>query len=1096
MMDEISTGLDSAATFDIISTQRSLAKAFRKTIVISLLQPSPEVFELFDEVLLLNDGYVMYHGPRAEAQHFFEDMGFKCPLNRDVADFLMDLGTDKQRQYEIGLVPRYASHFASEFEKSSIHVSMMGYLHSSLSSELSEDGVKYIDSVPEFKQGFLSGAATSVARELKVLLQDSAAVKSRIFMVLIIGLLYGTAFYQFDVANTQVVMGLAYTAVDTLSVAKSAMIPTILATRDVIYKQRGANFYRTSSFVIASSAKQIPVVLIETLLFGSIVYWMCGFVASVQSYILYQVVLFLVNMAYSALFFFIASVSPNINVANPISLLSLLFLATFSGFLITKESIPVYLSWVYWISPHAWGIHAVAVNQYRDSRFDTCVYDGVDYCAEYGMQIGEYMLSVYGVPTEKYWLWYGLIFLAAAYIIFMAISCLVLEYWRYETTANISLQLEDNRLGDPVASLRDNYTLAATPKEIASNNEQNISISVTRTVEKNFAPVTLAFKNLWYSVPDPTSTNASIDLLKGISGYALPGTITALMGSSGAGKTTLMDVIAGRKTGGKVRGDIMLNGYPATDLAIRRATGYCEQMDIHSEASTFREALTFSAFLRQGADVSESQKYDSVAECLELLELHSIADQIIRGSSKEQMKRLTIGVELAAQPSVLFLDEPTSGLDARSAKLIMDGVRKVADTGRTIVCTIHQPSAVVFSVFDSLLLLKRGGEMVFFGDLGEKAANLIGYFESIKGVAKLEKDCNPATWMLEVIGAGVGNDSADNTDFVKLFKSSVQSRQLENEMNQEGGTRPSLSVAALTFDKKRAASNLAQAKFLIKRFFEMYWRTPSNNLTRFLISIMLVLVFGIAYVGAEYSSYQGINSGLGMVFMTQSYMTTFIVFSSVVPISIQERASFYRERSAQTYNAFWYFVGATLVEIPYCFVESLLFMAIYYPMVGFTGVSQFFAYWLNLTGLVLLQAYFGQLLAYLAPNLEVASVFVILVNYVWITFTGFNPPVAFIPRGYQWLYHLTPHKYTLASLIAIVFGDCSSSGNGTDLGCQELTGAPAVLGSNISVSEYLDDVFSAKHSEIWSNFGIVVLWIACLRIGSLLALRFVNHQKR
>ncbi|KAG2866058.1 hypothetical protein PC119_g28118 [Phytophthora cactorum] len=153
------------------------------------------------------------------------------------------------------------------------------------------------------------------------------------------------------------------------------------------------------------------------------------------------------------------------------------------------------------------------------------------------------------------------------------------------------------------------------------------------------------------------------------------------MGSSGAGKTTLMDVIAGRKTEGTIKGKILLNGYEATDLAIRRSTGYCEQMDIHSEAATFREALTFSSFLRQDSSVPDSKKYDSVNECLDLLDMHSIADKIIRGSSVEQMKRLTIGVELAAQPSVLFLDEPTSGLDARSAKMIMDGVRKVADSG-------------------------------------------------------------------------------------------------------------------------------------------------------------------------------------------------------------------------------------------------------------------------------------------------------------------------------------------------------------------------------------------------------------------------------
>ncbi|ETI56189.1 hypothetical protein F443_01230 [Phytophthora nicotianae P1569] len=1093
MMDEISTGLDSAATFDIISTQRSLAKTFHKTIVISLLQPSPEVFELFDDVLLLNDGYVMYHGPRSEVQSYFEDMGFKCPPNRDVADFLMDLGTNKQRQYETCPVPRYASQFADMFERSNIHKRMMDHLHAPVDAGLLEYNKHYVNHTPVFQQNFLTGTTIIIARELRVLFQDSAAVKSRIFMALVIGLLYGTAFYQFDEVNSQVVMGLAYTAVDTLSVAKSSMIPTILATRDVIYKQRGANFYRTSSFVIASSVKQTPVVLMETLLFGSIVYWMCGFVASVQSYILYQLVLFLVNMAYSAWFFFIASVCPNINVANPIALLSLLFLATFSGFLITKDTIPVYLSWVYWISPHAWGIHAVAVNQYRESRFNTCVYEGVDYCSEYGMQMGEYMLSVYSVPSEKRWLWFGLAFLAASYVFFMTLSCLVLEYWRYETPETISLDVVAD-LDKNTASLRDDYALVTTPKAATTYKDHQL-LSVTRSAERNFVPVTLAFKDLWYSVSGPANSKGNIDLLKGVSGFALPGTITALMGSSGAGKTTLMDVIAGRKTSGQIRGDILLNGYPATDLAIRRATGYCEQMDIHSEASTFREALTFSAFLRQGAEVPDAQKYESVNECLDLLDLHPIADQIIRGSSTEQMKRLTIGVELAAQPSVLFLDEPTSGLDARSAKLIMDGVRKVADTGRTIVCTTHQPSAVVFSVFDSLLLLKRGGEVVFFCDLGENASNLISYFESIDGVPKLEKDYNPATWMLEVIGAGVGNDSSDNTDFVGTFQTSVQARLLAVNLDREGITRPSASVPELVFDQKRAAGNLIQAKFLLKRFFDMYWRTASYNLTRFLISIMLGLVFGIAYVGAEYSSYQGINSGLGMVFMTQSYMT-FIVFSSVVPISIQERASFYRERSAQTYNAFWYFIGATIVEIPYCFVESLLFMVIYYPMVGFTGWGQFLAYWVNLTGLVILQAYFGQLLAYLSPSLEVASVFVILVNYIWITFTGFNPPVASIPRGYRWLYHLTPHKYTFASLIAIVFGDCPSPGDGNQLGCQQMTGAPPTLGNEITISDYLDEIFSAKHNEIWSNFGIILLWIACLRVVSLLALRFVNHQKR
>ncbi|KAG6611490.1 pleiotropic drug resistance protein ABC superfamily [Phytophthora cinnamomi] len=545
---------------------------------------------------------------------------------------------------------------------------------------------------------------------------------------------------------------------------------------------------------------------------------------------------------------------------------------------------------------------------------------------------------------------------------------------------------------------------------------------MTQPAEGNFIPVTLAFRDLWYSVPDPTHPKPTIDLLNGVSGFALPGTITALMGSSGAGKTTLMDVIAGRKTGGEIRGDIMLNGHPATDLAIRRATGYCEQMDIHSDASTFREALTFSAFLRQGADIPDSQKYDFVNECLKLLDLHPIADQIIRGSSTEQMKRLTIGVELAAQPSVLFLDEPTSGLDARSAKLIMDGVRKVADTGRTIVYTIHQPSAMVFEVFDSLLLLKRGGEMVFFGDLGEKAVNLIKYFESIDGVAKLEKDYNPATWMLEVIGAGVGNENGSKTDFVSRVKSSEQYRQLESNLDREGVTRPSPSLPPLEFKRKRAASNWVQATFLTKRWFNLYWRTPSFNLTRIVVSMVLAISLGVSYLDTEYVSYQGVNSGMGMVYMAAVNMTI-ITFNSSLPITCKEQTAFYRERASESYNAFWYFVGATLVEIPYCFGTTLLFMAIFYPMTDFTGVPAFFTFWLSLSLIVLLMSYFGQFLAFLLPSLEVASVFMVIVNIVCTLFTGFNPPAIAIPSGYKWIYLIVPNKRTSTSQAWLKSGD-------------------------------------------------------------------------
>ncbi|KAG6582855.1 ATP-binding Cassette (ABC) Superfamily [Phytophthora cinnamomi] len=1092
MMDEISTGLDSAATFDIITTQRSIAKKFRKTVVISLLQPSPEVFDLFDDVVILNEGHVMYHGPRAEALDYFEGLGFKCPPRRDVADFLLDLGTGKQSQYEVNSVPssnipRTAGQYADVFTRSRIYARMMDDLNGPVSANLIEDNEKHVLAVPEFHLGFLDSTIDVVHRQLRLLSRDTAFLIGRAVMVILMGLLYASTFYQFDETNSQLVMGIIFNAVMFVSLGQQAQIPMFMAARAVFYKQRRANFFRTVSFVLSNSVSQVPVAAIESLVFGSIIYWMCGYVSTIEAYLVFELMLFVTNLAFTAWFFFLSCASPDLNVANPISMVSVLLFVLFAGFTITKDQIPDYFIWLYWINPMAWGVRALAVNQYSDSKFDTCVFNDVDYCATYNMTMGEYSLTTFEVPTEKFWLWYGIVFMAAAYVFFMFLSYIALEYHRYENPENVTLNSENK------GNASDNYGLMNTPR--GSPTDTEAVLEVVPDSEKHFVPVTVAFKDLWYTVPDPTNPKDTIDLLKGISGYALPGTITALMGSSGAGKTTLMDVIAGRKTGGKIRGQILLNGHPATDLAIRRSTGYCEQMDIHSESATIREALTFSAFLRQGADVPDSYKYDSVNECLNLLDLHPIADQIIRGSSVEQMKRLTIGVELAAQPSVLFLDEPTSGLDARSAKLIMDGVRKVANTGRTVVCTIHQPSSEVFSVFDSLLLLKRGGETVFAGELGKNASEMIAYFESIAGVDKLEDNYNPATWMLEVIGAGVGNSNGDKTDFVKIFQASKHFQFLQSNLDREGVSRPSPSIPALEYSDKRAATELTQAKFLMQRFFNMYWRTASYNLTRFSLALTLGLLFGVTYVSAEYSSYAGINSGMGMLFCTTGFIG-FIAFTSVMPIASEDRLAFYRERAAQTYNALWYFVGSTVVEIPYVFFSTLLFMAPFYPMVGFTGVKSFLAYWVHLSMHVLWQAYFGQLMSYLMPTVEVAQVFGILLSSIFFLFNGFNPPGSSIPQGYKWLYHVSPQKYSLALVASIAFGDCPSGGDGSEIGCKVMTGVPPSLPENLTVKAYLEDVFLMKHSEIWKNFGFVLGFIVVTRLLALVALRFVNHQKK
>lgn len=526
-------------------------------------------------------------------------------------------------------------------------------------------------------------------------------------------------------------------------------------------------------------------------------------------------------MVFTAFFFFVSCISADLTIAQPVAMLCVLMFMLFSGFLIPMNDIPDYFMWIYWINPLMWCVRALSVSQYLTPKFEVCVYDNVDYCSEYGVTIGSYSLSLYDFPNNRIWVYYSWIYYIVAYVVLVMVSYVSLEYIHYDAPKGSGISRSKpigtkRSSSTPTAqSPADGYSVVSTPKN------GDVSIPVTNDARRDIIPVTLGFEDLWYSVPMPGgSKHKEIDLLQGVTGYALPGTMTALMGSSGAGKTTLMDVIAGRKTGGVIRGKILLNGYPSTDLAIRRCTGYCEQMDIHSDSATIREALIFSAFLRQDSSVPPHEKLASVDECIELLELEPIANKIIRGSTTEQMKRLTIGVELAAHPSILFMDEPTSGLDARAAKLIMSGVRKIANTGRTVVCTIHQPSSEVFHLFDSVLLLQRGGRMVFFGELGDHSSKLIKYFEAIPTVVPTEPGINPATWMLECIGAGVGSEK--HVNFADAFDTSGQKTLLLEDMDQDGITRPSHYLPEIKFGTKRAASSVVQLDLLCRRFFRMY----------------------------------------------------------------------------------------------------------------------------------------------------------------------------------------------------------------------------------------------------------------------------------
>ena len=311
------------------------------------------------------------------------------------------------------------------------------------------------------------------------------------------------------------------------------------------------------------------------------------------------------------------------------------------------------------------------------------------------------------------------------------------------------------------------------------------------------------WEGVYYHVP---VSHGMRQLLSDVYGYVKPGTLTALMGASGAGKTTCLDVLAKKKNIGIVRGDILIDGHP-TEPDFARSTAYAEQMYVHEGTATVREAMRFSAYLRQPFYVPREEKDAYVEEMIELLELHEFADAIVQNLDIEAGKRLTIGVELASKPGLLlFVDEPTSGLDAQSARDLIRVLRRLADQGQAILCTIHQPSSLLFESFDRLLLLENGGHTVYFGDIGPDSCVVREYFARHGAVCPQE--ANPAECMLDAIGAGT-SPRIGHRDWKDIWLDSPEFQLVKEEIRQ-------LRCSA-TFGKNKMASKCEWARWHSKR---------------------------------------------------------------------------------------------------------------------------------------------------------------------------------------------------------------------------------------------------------------------------------------
>ena len=684
---------------------------------------------------------------------------------------------------------------------------------------------------------------------------------------------------------------------------------------------------------------------------------------------------------------------------------------------------------VYYISPFSWTVRSMVNSEFTADAYATPLLGGPTGTDVVAPIAGDFYLGVFGFFKGLDWKWGGIAMtLSYAVLLGPILSSIAVTYVRARERPG-SQRISESAFLEAAAKSADAVrALVASPSkptlvlsdiapEGASPSPASSPAAVAPTSPTSaaaasalpFEPITLSFAGVKYTVTLPDKEKTQKCLLSGVSGIMKPGSMTALMGASGAGKTTLLDVLAFRKTSGIVEGTFFLNGSPAKapDFAARAA--FAEQEDIHADYSTVREAIAFSAALRLPKSISAQSRDAFVDEVLTLLELMPIAGRRTGSLALGERKRLTIGVELASNPPVLFLDEPTTGLDARAASVVVRVIRNVAVSGRTVVATIHQPSAEVFFAFDELLLLAPGGHQVYAGPLGVRSASLAAFLGAVPGVSPLPPGVNPASWMLESLsssGSGSGDAEAPRVDVRAAFAASSQNSAVVKGI-------AALSLAPTPLVKPPARPGFATAvSVLTSRMASYMWRNTLWNGLRLFTFSFLAIFFGLLYLRIDDSDQAGAFSKMA-VMLNSIIFVSIITLNTAIPNFAQLRPVFYRERSAGFYHAAAYPLSLSATEAPATAFFALVFMSINYFLVGFIPTAgAFFTAYLSIALSAFWFATIGAGFIAFFPIPLLASIAGGMMIQFTILFGGINIPVSGL-AGWSWFYYANGFAHAL-----------------------------------------------------------------------------------
>ncbi|KAI1459670.1 P-loop containing nucleoside triphosphate hydrolase protein [Annulohypoxylon moriforme] len=1065
-LDEPTTGLDATSAYQLVRTLKTLASKGR-TIITTIHQPRSEIWDLFDNLVILSKGSPVYSGSMKECIPWFSELGFQLPAFVNPAEFLIDHAAIDNRSSEL----EEESTARVECLKAAWNEESKKLFPHPTSEQVSE--MKSKPKRPRMEQhaGFFRQVRVLTDRTLKVTYRDPLGMAGSILEAVFMAIITGYVFYNLGrdqsgirsrEAALYISVGLQGYLFLTFEIYRLTMdIPTF-------DRENSEGCVTALPFIISRRlarlfTEDIPV----PFLFSVIYYFMVGFDRDVSKFFTFFSILLLNH--YIAVALAVSSVAAvrHFPGASLIANLAYTLQSMACGYFIQSNTIPVYVRWTKYITYTYYAFGALCGNEFKDSFYD-CPLPGGESDPACKPYTGQYIMDNLGFPRN--WIARPIIAMLGFVILFFVTSWVGLAFVKVEMS---------------IARARASDTDLSAGKEKMNAR----SLHEVRAIDVGLDEFSLKLdKRSPTGKKLPTKT-----ILNPVTATFQAGTLNVIMGPSGSGKTSLLNSMAMRLhsmfgTRYKPSGKLTFNSAVPSDSVVRSIVSYvCQDDDALLPSLTVRETLRFAAGLRLPSWMSRSEKHQRAEDVLTKMGLKDCADNLIgnemvKGISGGEKRRVSIAIQILTDPRVLLLDEPTSGLDAFTASSILEVLQGLAREGRTLILTIHQARSDIFNHFGNVLLLARGGSPAYAG----AAKDMLPYFNSLG--YQCPQHTNPADFALDLITIDLqearreaesrekvrrlidswtrimnqsqsgktqaiprlsdinekgessvesasekgvrsgrpyssGKATGETTDVSAEASGADQEQAVESDETLERRLsnplpRRSLNKAALATPAELGAMVHKRASFitafpiLLHRAMINLQRQPPLLLARIMQVLGLAIILAL-FFAPVHNDYYSIQNRVGFIQEIGAFY--FVGMLQNVAVYPAEREVFYREDDDAVYSVEAFLSTYTLLEVPFEIIACLLFSILADFAVGFPRTAEmYFVYAFCCFGIVScgesLGIMFNTLFNHTGFAVNVISI-LLSVAQIMAGIMSINMPELFKAFNY-----ISPLKYATAAL--------------------------------------------------------------------------------